>query len=73
VKILLEQGPVYNIDNARNITIDHPAYTAGASLFMRVVGKDSENIRLLDADTQSAMKEFDLGKEVNPKAIIRKK
>jgi hypothetical protein len=72
VKILLEQGPVFDIDNARNITIEHPAYTAGVSLFMRVAGKESENIRLLDADTKSAMKEFDLGKEVNPKAINRK-
>jgi polygalacturonase len=72
VKILLEQGPVFNIDNARNITIKHPTYTSNASLFMKVVGKGSENIQLLDADMKNVKKDFDLGKDVNPKAIIQK-
>jgi DNA sulfur modification protein DndE len=72
VKILLEQGPVFDIDNGRNITIDHPAYTSGASLFMKVVGKGSDNIRLLDANIRNAKKDFELGKDVNPKAIIQK-
>ena len=72
VKILLEQGPVFDIDNARNITINHPAYTPGASLFMKVVGSGSDNIRLVDADMKSAKKDFDIGKDVSPKAIIQK-
>jgi DNA sulfur modification protein DndE len=72
VKILSEQGPVFEIDNARNIMIDHTAYTPGASLFMKVVGSKSENIQLVNTDTKNAKKDFDLGNEVNPKAVIRK-
>ena len=72
IRILLAQGPVFNIDNARNITIKHPTYTSNASLFMKVVGKGTENIRLLDADLKNAKKDFDLGEDVNPQAIIQK-
>ncbi|MGD1045970.1 MAG: glycoside hydrolase family 28 protein [Bacteroidota bacterium] len=72
VRILLEQGPVFDIDNARDITITHPSYSAGADLFMKIVGKESENIKLLDADIKSAKKDFDLGKDVSPKVIIQK-
>jgi polygalacturonase len=72
VKILLEQGPVFDIDNSCNITIDHPAYTKDASLFMKVVGKKSENIQLIDANTQNAIKEFEFGKDIDPKVIIKK-
>jgi polygalacturonase len=72
VKILLEQGPVFTMDNARNITITHPLYSSGAALFMKVAGNVSENIQLLDADFKNAKKDFELVNGVNPKAIIQK-
>ena len=72
VNIFSERGPVFDIDNARNVIIDHPAYTPGASLFMKVVGIKSENIQLLNTDTKNAKKDFELGKEVDPKAVIQK-
>jgi polygalacturonase len=72
VHILLERGPVFDIDNSRNITIDHPACTNGASLFIKVVGTKSENIQLLNADIKNAKKDFEFGKDVDPKVIIQK-
>jgi polygalacturonase len=72
VKILLESGPVFDFDNARNITIDHPAYTPGASLFMKVIGKESTMIQLLDTDVKNAKKDFDFGKDASSKSIIWK-
>jgi hypothetical protein len=63
---------VFDIDNGRDITIDHPAYTKDASLFMKVVGKKSENIQLIDANTQNAKKDFEFGKDIDPKVIIKK-
>ena len=72
VDILLEQGPVYSIDNARNITIKHPAYTAGADLFMKVEGKQSENIQLIGADITKTKKSIELGNNVGPNTVVKK-
>jgi polygalacturonase len=72
VNVILEQGPVYDIDNARNITIDHPRYTAGAALFLKVEGKLSEGIRLIGADLGKAKKGIELGKDVNANAVVQK-
>ena len=72
VKILLERGPVFDIDNGRNISVEHPAYTTGAALFMKVAGTKSENIQLLDTDIKNAKKDFEFGKDVDSKVIIQK-
>jgi polygalacturonase len=72
VRVLLEQGPVYKIDNARNITIQHPTYTAGADLFIKVEGKQSDNIQLIDADVSKAKNQIELGKDVNTNVIVQK-
>jgi DNA sulfur modification protein DndE len=72
VKILLEQGPVFNIDNARNITVTQSSYSEGVDLFMKVEGKESSNIRLLNMDISKAKKEFELGKDVQANAVIQK-
>jgi hypothetical protein len=72
VKILLERGPVFDIDNGRNISIEHPAYTTGAALFMKVAGTKSENIQLLDTDIKNAKKDFEFGKDIDSKVIIQK-
>ena len=63
---------MYTIDNARNIIIQHPAYTAGADLFIKVEGKQSENIQLIDADISKARKQIELGESVKADAVIRK-
>jgi polygalacturonase len=72
VKVLLEQGPVYDIDNAQNITIKHSTFTAGHSLFMRVTGKQSENIQLVNTDISKAKKGIELGNDVKPNVVIEK-
>ena len=72
VKVLLEQGPVYDIDNARNIIIDHPRYTTSDALFMKVEGKISEGIQLIGADLIKAKKEIELGKDVHVSAVTQK-
>jgi DNA sulfur modification protein DndE len=72
VNVILEQGPVYDIDNARNITIDHPKYTEGAALFMKVEGKISEGIQLIGADLGKAKNGIELGKDVNANAVVQK-
>jgi polygalacturonase len=72
VKVLLEQGPVYDIDNARNITIKHSTFNEGHSLFMRVTGKQSENIQLVDTDISKAKKGIELGNDVKSNVVIEK-
>ncbi len=71
-KILLEQGAVFDFDNAKNITINNLAYTESASLFMKVVGKQSENIQLFGTDMTKAKKDFEIDSDVSPKEIMIK-
>ncbi len=72
VRVLTSNGPVYEMDNVRDITINHPFFSASAEVFMKVFGRESENIQLLHADISKAKKDFELGKDVNPKAVIQK-
>lgn len=72
VKVLLEQGPVYDIDNARNITIKHSTFNEGHSLFMRVTGKQSENIQVVNTDISKAKKGIEFSKDVNVNAVVQK-
>jgi hypothetical protein len=58
------------MDNAKNITIDHFGYPSGTKLFMRVVGKESSEIKILGTDISRAQTGFELGKEVNTQAIL---
>jgi polygalacturonase len=72
VKVLLEQGPVYDIDNARNITIKKSTYTSGADLFIKVEGKESGSIQLFNTDISKAKKGIELGNDVKPNVVIEK-
>jgi DNA sulfur modification protein DndE len=70
--ILLEEGPVFSIDNARNITIKNSTYTSGADLFIKVEGKESGSIQLFNTDISKAKKRIELGRDVNANAVIQK-
>jgi polygalacturonase len=71
VKILLDQGPVFNIDNARNISVAQLSYSQGVDLFMKVEGKESSGIQLLNMDISKAKKGIELGKDVQANAVIQ--
>jgi DNA sulfur modification protein DndE len=71
VDILLGKGPVFDIDNARNITIDHITFTKDAALFMKVEGRLSEGLKLIGTDISKAKKDFELGKETAQKAVTQ--
>jgi DNA sulfur modification protein DndE len=70
VKIISSEGPIFSMDNTKKITIDHFVYPAETKLFMKVVGKESSEIKILGTDLSQAKTGFELGKEVNPKVII---
>jgi polygalacturonase len=72
VHVISEQGPVYSIENARSITIDHPRYTDSVALFMKVEGKMSENIELIGADLSKAHMSIELDQDVSLNAVIQK-
>jgi polygalacturonase len=72
IKILQEQGPVFNVDNARNITIAHSFYSEGTDLFMKVEGKESSGIQLFNMDISKAKKGIELGKDVQANAVLQK-
>jgi polygalacturonase len=72
VNVTLSRGQIFDIDNAKNIKIANFAFTGGADLFMKVVGKQSENIQLVKTDISKAKKDYEFEKGAEAKSVIQK-
>jgi polygalacturonase len=72
MKILSEQGPVFHLDNVRNITVTQSLYSEGTDLFMKVEGKESSGVQLLNMNITKAKKGIEFGKDVQANAVIQK-
>jgi DNA sulfur modification protein DndE len=67
-----KQGPVLELDEARNITVRKLDYPIGVDLFLKVEGEMSQNIQLNGVDLLLAKKGIELGPNVNAGAVIVK-
>ena len=54
IKIIPKQGGVYSFDRSKNIFIENGYCPKGVNVFMKVMGKDTENIRLVNTDLSCA-------------------
>jgi DNA sulfur modification protein DndE len=68
-RIVPRSGNVFNIIQSRNVTIKNGIYPAPADLFLKVVGEQSENIRLIGVDLRAVKKEIELDQNVNTDAV----
>ena len=68
-RIVPRSGTVFNIIQSRNVTIKNGIYPAPADLFLKVVGEQSENIRLIGVDLRAVKKEIELDQNVNTDAV----
>jgi len=69
VTVLAAQGPVFTMDHVKNIIIQRNNFTPDASLFMKVVNKESAGIRILETDLSHVKKQFDLAPGLPEQAI----
>lgn len=72
VTIIPDHGPVYLLHNSRDFSFENITSPAETELFMKLDGKRTEHIRIIDTDLTTVKEAFSLGKEVNEQAVIKK-
>ena len=55
-RIIPKSGPVFTIISCRNITVTKGSYPSVPDVFIKVIGKKSENIRLSGIETREVKK-----------------
>jgi polygalacturonase len=69
VRIFQQEGPVFDLDNARNISIKHPDYSPNSSAFIKVSGNRSQDIHVIETDLSKAKIGIEIGPDVQPNAV----
>jgi polygalacturonase len=72
VSIIPAKGPVFTFENSRDFLLKKLACPTGTSLFIKLNGKTTTNIQLLDTDITKANKGIELGPDVEKGALIVK-
>ena len=72
IKILLKEGEIYSFNQSKNILIENGYCPEGVNVFMKVIGKDTENIRLVNTDLSYARIPVEYESNSNKKAVIWK-
>ena len=70
VTINPDRGPLYYLDNSRDFSLKNITCPADTELFMKLNGKRTEHIRIIDTDLTAVKEAFSFGKEVNEKAVV---
>ena len=70
VNVTPSRGPVFDLTNARGITIEHTRAPAGIDPFLAVAGKSSGDIRIESSDLSGAQQKFVTEPDVAPGAVI---
>jgi len=65
-------GPVFAIEQSRNVNLKNVSYPDGAEVFLTVEGEKTGGIVLQGVDVSRAKKWIELGKNVRPEAVIQK-
>jgi len=63
------QGPVFDLTNASQITIQKATVPKNARAFLKLDGKNSGGIRIKESDLSSAKQPFVIGPEVPADAV----
>jgi DNA sulfur modification protein DndE len=70
-RIIPQSGAVFTIISSRNIRVKGGSYPAAVNVFLKVVGKTSENIQLIDVDISKAKKGVELDPDVRLNTVIQ--
>lgn len=72
VNILPIKGSVYTLNNSKDFIMQNLDCPTNADLFMKLEGKNTANIQLINTDLSKAKKGIEFGKEVDTKTLIHK-
>ncbi len=70
IKIIPKAGEVYALDQSRDFLIERGFCPPGTNVFIKIAGKDTEKIRLLDTDLSLAKFPVEYGNDSNKNAVI---
>jgi polygalacturonase len=72
VTIIPLKSTVYTLNNCRDFVMKNLTCPKNTPLYMKLEGKNTSNIQLVNTDLSKAEKDFELGEEVSPESIIHK-
>jgi polygalacturonase len=72
VNIMPVRSPVYSLNNSKDFVLQSLECPANTAIFMKLEGKDTENIQLIHTDLSKAQTKIESGKEVSIRALIQK-
>jgi DNA sulfur modification protein DndE len=72
VNILPLKGTSYSLNNSRDFIMQSIECPINTVLFMKLEGKNTTNIQLINTDLSKAQKATEFGKEVIPNSLIQK-
>jgi polygalacturonase len=64
-----DQGPVFDITNGNDVTIKNSIAHRGCEVFLKVSGKDSKDIKILDSNLSNAITALEIGSDV-PEGVV---
>lgn len=72
VNILPEKGAVYTLNNSRDFIMQSLVCPMNTDLFMKLEGKNTANIQLINTDSSKAKKDIEFSEGVSKNALIKK-
>ena len=72
VRLIVDEGPIFDFDNMKDITIQRPGFQSSITPFLKVSGKESMEIYLLDTKLSGISQQIERGSEVRSDAVIFK-
>lgn len=72
VRLNFKSGPVLSANNSRNIQLNKISTVSQPDVFVKASGERTENITVWKLDALKAKRDFELGPDVKPGAIVSK-
>ncbi len=73
VQIKPENGPLFDVTNGDNITIEKSIASEGTEMFLKVSGQLSQNIKIIESDLTKAATAISTGENVPEGAVVMQK
>ncbi len=70
--IIPEEGPVYQLDDSSDFSMENIRSPSENLVFMKLEGKQTANIQIINSDSDSSKKVFSFGQEVKENAVMMK-
>ena len=68
-RVAAKSGPVMTVIQSRNVTVHGGTFPDAGNGFLKVVGEQSENIRLIGVEPKLIKNGIELGQNVKPEAV----